>query len=121
MARTFDVQGFVKEFKVAKKDETQMVKAGKAKRCTREGCECGNVVLKVEAFYRDKSQASGRSPWCKAAERAYNAEYYAKLKKQGVARLSDVQEKPKVVKVTKPKAKAAKKTTGKAKQKVAAA
>lgn len=35
----------------------------------------------AEFFYRDKSQKDGLSPWCKAAEKAYNKAYFSGLKK----------------------------------------
>lgn len=81
MARTeFDASEFVKEHRATKAQVTK----GEAKVCTAKGCACGNVPLDLDAFYRDKSQAGGRSPWCKAKERTYNAAYYAALKAKGV-------------------------------------
>lgn len=81
MARTeFSIDTFIAEHKATK----AQVKAGEAKVCTAKGCACGNIALELDAFYRDKSQANGRSPWCKAKERAYNASYYAALKSKGV-------------------------------------
>lgn len=81
MARTtFNASEFVKEHRATQ----AAVKKGEAKICTATGCACGNVPLDLDAFYRDKSQAGGRSPWCKAKERAYNASYYGALKAKGV-------------------------------------
>lgn len=80
MARTFDASEFVAEHKATRAQVTK----GEAKVCTAKGCACGNVPLILDAFYRDKSQAGGRSPWCKAKERAYNASYYGALKAKGV-------------------------------------
>lgn len=81
MARKeFDAPAFVREHKATKAQVTK----GEAKVCTAKGCVCGNVPLDLDAFYRDKSQAGGRSPWCKAKERTYNAAYYGALKAKGV-------------------------------------
>lgn len=78
MARSeFSATEFVKEHRATQ----AAVKKGEAKVCTAKGCACGNIPLDLDAFYRDKSQADGRSPWCKAKERAYNSAYYAGLKK----------------------------------------
>jgi hypothetical protein len=50
--------------------------------CTKSGESfTGTIEDLAEFFYRDKSQKDGLSPWCKAAERAYNKAYYAGLKK----------------------------------------
>lgn len=81
MARaSFDLDAFIAEHKATQ----AQVKKGEAKACTAKGCACGNIPLDLDAFYRDKSQADGRSPWCKAKERAYNAAYYGALKAKGV-------------------------------------
>jgi len=78
MARSeFDAIEFVKEHRATQ----AQLKKGEAKICTAKGCACGNVPLNLDAFYRDKSQVGGRSPWCKAKERSYNAAYYAGLRK----------------------------------------
>lgn len=50
-------------------------KATTTKVCTK----CGGTFAHDE-FYKDKSQKDGRSPWCKACERAYNKAYRAGLK-----------------------------------------
>lgn len=50
--------------------------------CTKSGFTfTGTPDEAREFFYRDKSQKSGFSPWCKAAEKAYNKAYYSGLKK----------------------------------------
>jgi hypothetical protein len=52
------------------------------KTCTKTGeTFVGTQDELAEFFYRDKSQKDGLSPWCKAAEKAYNKAYYAGLKK----------------------------------------
>lgn len=52
------------------------------KTCTKTGQTfSGTIEDLAEFFYRDKSQKDGLSPWCKAAEKAYNKAYYAGLKK----------------------------------------
>jgi hypothetical protein len=86
MARTFDITEFLGEHKSTE----AKVKKGEAKVCTKHDCPCGNVPLDLDAFYRDKSQAGGRSPWCKAAERTYNAAYYVALKKVDRQRKRDI-------------------------------
>lgn len=57
------------------------------KTCTKTGqVFSGTFDELTELFYRDKSQKDGLSPWCKAAERAYNKAYYAGLKDAGAAK-----------------------------------
>lgn len=89
MARAeFNAVEFVKEHRAT----AAQVKKGEAKICTAKGCACGNVPLDLDAFYRDKSQAGGRSPWCKAKERAYNAKYYAGLKKTEAPKKAEIKD-----------------------------
>lgn len=54
-------------------------------KCTK----CGKV-LPVGEFYKDKSQKSGHSPWCKGCEKAYNRAYYRGLKAAKVERVADI-------------------------------
>lgn len=61
------------------------------KTCTKTGEEfVGTVEELAEFFYRDKSQKDGLSPWCKAAERAYNKAYYAGLKKAKAPKKAEI-------------------------------
>ncbi len=69
------------------------------KTCTKTGEKfVGTQDELAEFFYRDKSQKDGLSPWCKAAEKAYNKAYYSGLKKA---------EAPKKALIETPKAKKA--------------
>lgn len=63
------------------------------KRCTKTGEEfTGTFDELTEFFYRDKSQKDGLSPWCKAAERAYNKAYRTGLKDADAPRKADINE-----------------------------
>lgn len=62
--------------------------------CSRTGLsKTGTPDEVAEFFYRDKSTASGFSPWCKDAEREYNRAYRAANTAAGVARKKDADEK----------------------------
>ena len=77
MGKGISAEDFVAEHLATEKD----VENRKAKRCTKHNCSCGNVPLKLEAFYNDKSNKKwGKSPWCKIAEASYGAKYNAALK-----------------------------------------
>jgi hypothetical protein len=62
--------------------------------CSRTGFTITGTPDKVaEYFYRDKSNASGFSPWSKDAEREYNRAYRAALNVADVARKADATKK----------------------------
>lgn len=65
------------------------------KTCTKTGqvFKVKKVEDLAEFFYRDKSQKDGFSPWCKAAEKAYNKAYTGGLKKAKVQRKRDADAK----------------------------
>lgn len=68
------------------------------KTCTKTGEQfVGTFDELTEFFYRDKSQKDGLSPWCKAAEKAYNKAYTASLKEAGGTRKKDLDTKHVVV------------------------
>lgn len=59
-------------------------------KCSRSGFTFTGTPDEVaEFFYRDKSTASGFSPWCKDAEREYNRAYRAANTAAGVNRKMD--------------------------------
>jgi len=86
MGKAHDPETFVAEFAATEGD----VESGDAKRCTKHGCPCGNVPLMMDAFYRDKSQKTGRASWCKLGEAEYNKPYNKALKEQGALRKRDL-------------------------------
>lgn len=90
MARDWTTpEEFVSKYKATEKD----VEAGTAKRCTKHNCACGNVPLKMGegmAFYKDKTNKTGYTSWCKVGEAAYNSPYNKSLKAQGVVRKRDM-------------------------------
>jgi hypothetical protein len=64
------------------------------KTCTKTGeTFTGTFDELTEFFYRDKSQKDGLSPWCKAAEKAYNKAYTSSLKEAGAPRKRDLEAK----------------------------
>lgn len=87
MGRGMDIEEFLSEYAATEKD----IESGDAKRCTKHGCPCGNVPLMMEAFYRDKTNKTGRTSWCKRGEAEYNAPYNKSLKAQGALRKRDLE------------------------------
>lgn len=84
-----DVESYVAEHLATEDD----IAKGKAKRCTKHNCSCGNVPLMLEAFYNDKSNKKwGKSPWCKVAEASYGAKYNAALKVTGAPKKASMTE-----------------------------
>lgn len=84
--KPFDLENFILEFAATEKD----VAEGKAKRCTKHNCPCGNEPLLLDAFYNDKSNRTGKAPWCKAAEASYNKKYTEALKTIGALKKMDL-------------------------------
>jgi hypothetical protein len=82
-----NIEEFLSEHAATEKD----VESGDAKRCTKHNCPCGNVPLMMDAFYRDKSQKTGRASWCKLGEADYNKPYNQNLKAQGALRKRDLE------------------------------
>lgn len=84
--KPFNLENFMSEFAATEKD----VAEGKAKSCTKHNCPCGNTPLLLDAFYNDKSNRTGKAPWCKAAEASYNKKYTQGLKETGTRKKGEM-------------------------------
>ena len=87
MGRGINIDEFLSEHAATEKD----IESGDAKRCTKHNCPCGNVPLMMDAFYRDKTNKTGRTSWCKKGEADYNKPYNQNLKAQGALRKRDLE------------------------------